>query len=185
MQPLKESRLSRHTAVMWQSSIWIYSPFTSETVKTVCCLMLAHFVLPNCLRTMIASLPILPIGAACVITIGVWLAIRAIRGRADPPYPPDPRGLPILGNMLDIDMKRGSSSRFPTTSRIRTSSCRACAAKISRCTRDIPVSLSLKSIASPGLRPARVASRAETSCFLATTSTLWSFTVGILEKGKF
>ena len=53
---------------------------------------------------MIASLPILPVGAACITMISVWLAIRAIRGRADPPYPPGPKGLPILGNALDIDM---------------------------------------------------------------------------------
>lgn len=45
------------------------------------------------------------IGAACVVTtIGLWLSIRTIRGEANPPYPPGPKGLPILGNALDIDM---------------------------------------------------------------------------------
>lgn len=53
---------------------------------------------------MIAFLTILSIGAACVITIGVWRAIRTIRGRAGLRYPPGPKGLPILGNALDIDM---------------------------------------------------------------------------------
>jgi len=46
----------------------------------------------------------LSIGAACTITIGLWIAVRMIRDKANPPYPPGPKGLPILGNVLDIDM---------------------------------------------------------------------------------
>ncbi|KAL4064490.1 cytochrome P450 [Scleroderma citrinum] len=45
------------------------------------------------------------IGAACAITIGLWLVVRMVQRKTELPYPPGPKRLPIIGNALDIDMK--------------------------------------------------------------------------------
>ena len=42
-------------------------------------------------------------GIAVVIFIGLWLATRRKNGGL--PYPPGPKGLPFIGNALDLNLK--------------------------------------------------------------------------------
>ncbi|KAL4072597.1 cytochrome P450 [Scleroderma yunnanense] len=48
-------------------------------------------------------MPSIAAGIAGVILVGLWLATRKKNGRL--PYPPGPKGLPVIGNALDLNMK--------------------------------------------------------------------------------
>lgn len=45
------------------------------------------------------------LGAACATVVGLWVLVTWAR-KSKLPYPPGPKGLPFIGNALDIDRKR-------------------------------------------------------------------------------
>ena len=47
--------------------------------------------------------PSIATGIVAVISIGLWLVTRRKNGGL--PYPPGPKGLPFIGNALDLNLK--------------------------------------------------------------------------------
>ncbi|KAG6333943.1 hypothetical protein ID866_5140 [Astraeus odoratus] len=47
----------------------------------------------------------LPVGVSCTILIALWFMVRLARKSPGLPYPPGPKGLPIIGNALEVDLK--------------------------------------------------------------------------------
>ena len=47
--------------------------------------------------------PSIAAGIAAIIFVGLWIATRKKNGGL--PYPPGPKGLPLIGNVLDLNVK--------------------------------------------------------------------------------